>query len=125
MLRKLSLKLSPSKSKPTSFFDPESTAPSVKLTLGAQNLEYINQEWKSDLESDYTELLKVVEGLQERNRDLEMENSMVKYKVCLGCIMRKVSVLVDLLTASKLDLLEFQSRVMNMTMANAAEKNQA
>jgi hypothetical protein len=40
---------------------------------------------------------------------------------CQGLI-EKVSVLLDMLTASKLDLLEFQARVMNLTLEAAAKK---
>jgi hypothetical protein len=81
---------SPTKSKPAEFFDTEADAPPIKLALGTQNLSYgPDKIWKSDLEGDYEELLAVVEGLQKKNLDLEMENKMTKYKVstlvnCLG-----------------------------------------
>ncbi|KAL3896294.1 MAG: hypothetical protein SGCHY_004163 [Lobulomycetales sp.] len=107
------LKLSPTKTKAPEFFELESNAAPIKLQLGDQNLHYSNLQWKSDLEEDYEALQRSVDQLQERNRELEMENQLVKYKV---------SVLLDMLTASKLDLLEFQSRVMNLTLNQPAEK---
>lgn len=87
----------------------------IKMSLSGQNLTYQNLNWRSDLEQDYEALQRSVEQLQERNKNLEMENQMVKYKV---------SVLLDLLTASRLDLLEFQSRVLNLDVSMSASKQQ-
>ncbi|TPX40354.1 hypothetical protein SeMB42_g06045 [Synchytrium endobioticum] len=82
-------------------FEPETAAAPVKLKLGETTLIYEDHNWKrADGSSDKT--VKMVENLTDRNRALEAENQLLKFKV---------NVLLDMLAGTKLDLLEIQKEL--------------
>ncbi|KAJ3114573.1 hypothetical protein HDU96_001943 [Phlyctochytrium bullatum] len=72
-------------------FDSEDQEPPISIVLGDTVLSYDNREWHAEGS--------VSDELIERNRILEGENQLLRYKLAL---------LLDLLTAAKLDLFALQ-----------------
>ncbi|TPX38336.1 hypothetical protein SmJEL517_g00325 [Synchytrium microbalum] len=82
-------------------FEPENVAPPVKLKLGETVLVYEDHQWKRG-DGSSEKSAKMVDQLAERNRVLEAENQLLKFKV---------NVLLDMLAGTKLDLLEIQKEI--------------
>lgn len=98
---------SPTKETPT-FFDGEEKVQPIKIQLGPVSLEYQNAVWNSEskVEDDLRQQVAIKTQL---NKDLEIENQLLKFKV---------GVLIEMVATTKLDNLTFQQRLDELSRAD-------
>ncbi|KAI9362455.1 protein chibby-like protein 1 [Zopfochytrium polystomum] len=87
-----SFKKSPVKQNPQRY-DPEDESDPIRMVLGDVELVYENREWQAAGGAESKELA-------EKNRLLEVENQLLKFKL---------NMMMDMLSTAKLDLLTLQN----------------
>ncbi|KND03749.1 uncharacterized protein SPPG_01205 [Spizellomyces punctatus DAOM BR117] len=91
---------SPIKEKPA-YFTPQDDDP-IHLQLGEAHLIYEGNEWMLDgpVDAGSGRASQALHDLSEKNRILEAENQLLKFKI---------AVLTDMLAGTKLDMLQLQA----------------